>query len=141
MEQNSKNLKKLIIWAILLSVFLIHLFLAKKWSEEQLCFFRNTHAVFEGVSMAYQKAVNSHCGLPCFSIFQGLKTNFGQYWPPLTALIDLWILLVVPLQWFFLPNFLYLAAIMLGIFFSSKYLCGDDFYSMLAAVIFSCYWF
>ncbi|MFH0986209.1 MAG: hypothetical protein V1882_11890, partial [Candidatus Omnitrophota bacterium] len=65
----------------------------------------------------------------------------GTYWPPATFMVSVWTLLVLPGQWFFLPNFFYLAMIMLGIYCSIRFLTGNNIHSMLAAVIFSCYWF
>jgi len=141
--KNGERQQKLIAWAIFFLVLLTHFFLAKKWTEEHFVrSFLNTDIFLDTVSRIYQKVVNSQCSALDFSVFaQFCKRGVGRYWPPLPAMIDLWTLLTLPHRWFFLPNLFYLAATMLGISFSSFYLCGNRFYSMLAAAIYSCYWF
>ena len=130
------------MWGIFTIVFLIHLFLAKEWFDGHFVGpFLNSGAFLGAVSQAYQKVVTRQCGCFDFSIFLKCSTGgVGKYWPSLPSMVYLWTLLALSFRWLFLPNLLYLAAIMLGIYLSAKELCGNAFYSMLAAVIFSCYW-
>ena len=140
MEKVKGNPSRYFVWALFFGVLCVHLLLALIWQRQFFVyFFVNTATFMEAVSWACWDIVHSHKGFPIFYAFT--RVGLGGYWPPLVPMIGLWTLLLLPAPWFFLPNFFYLAMIMLGIYFSTRILIGDNFYSMLAAVIFSCYWF
>ena len=139
MEKKKRVLPQYFVWVVFFAVLSLHFFLAVKWQRQFFIYFIDScHAFIEAVSQAYQDVINSQHGFPVFYKFNLM--GVGTYWPPIVFIIGLWTLLALPVQLFFLPNFFYLAIIMLGIYFSTRFLTGNNLYSMLAAVIFSCYW-
>jgi hypothetical protein len=140
LEKGKNGLSQYLVWIIFFAVLCGHLFLAVQWQRQFFAYFVNScHSFMDAVSLAYQDVVNSHRG---FSIFYKFNwQGVGTYWPPVVFIMGLGTLLSFSVPWFFLPNFFYLAMIMLGIYCSTRFLTGNNFYSMLAAVIFSCYWF
>ena len=140
LEKVKKDLSRYLVGVFFFAVLGVHLFLAVRWQKQFFIYcFYNSIWFTEIVSKTYQDMVNLQHGFSAFAVF--CRIGFGAYWPPVVPLVGLGMLLVLPVQWFFLPNFFYLAMIMLGIYCSVRFLTGNRLYSMLAAVIFSCYWF
>ena len=138
MEKEKKDLSPYWIGGIFFAVFFAHFSLAVAWQKQFLIYFFNSTDCFtDAMSWAYQRIVPFGQGLSVLYKFQRMAV--GGYWPPLVPIIGILNLLILPVQWFFLPNFFFLAMIMLGIYRSVLFLTGDKFHSMLAAVIFSCY--
>ena len=143
MKEKGRFFKTVIVCFFFMGVLSLHWVLAQQWYKDHfILFFTSTNAFLDAVTMAYQKVAMMQCSLFDFSIFQktAVYSGVGTYWPPLPFMLNLWTLSAFPLEWFLLPNLLCLGAIMLGIYSSAKLFCGDDFYSMLAGTIFSCYW-
>ena len=139
MEKGKNDLSPYVVCAMFFAVLGIHLFLAIQWQRQFLIYFYGSSDCFtDAVSWAYQRMVHFQQDFSVFYKFDRLAV--GRYWPPVVPLMGLWTLLVLPVQWLFLPNFIYLAMIMLGIYGSVRFLTANQFYGMLAAVIFSCYW-
>jgi hypothetical protein len=141
MKKKHGNLEKALAWLILLGVFLAHLFLLKKWCDRNfICLFTSSRIFLNDLSLVYQAAAGSQCDLFDFSVFSKWgQMGTGHYWPPLPHMINLWALIALPLDWFFLRNFIYLAAIMSGIYAATRFLTRSSLCGALAAVIFSCY--
>ena len=94
-----------------------------------------------GITRAYHQIANSHDGFPgSFLHYEFDRYGLGWYWPSLVPSTYVLTLFLVTFKWFFILNLLYLAAIMLAIYYATRFFIGDIFYSVLAAVIFSSYW-
>lgn len=140
MEKEKEGVSRYWVWGVFFAALGAHLFLAVKWQNQFFASYVNNTAIFmEDLSRDYQRIVSLERGFNLFSEFHRFFS--GNYWPPVVPVAGLWTLVTFPAQCFFLPNFFFLAMIMLGTYFSTRLLIGSRFYSMLAAVIFSCYWF
>ena len=138
----NNKLRLYLAWSIFFAALLVHVFWAKLWSSRYLIYlFNNCHAFLSSLSYAYHDIVNGGHSFIDFSVFSlPIMEPVGHYWPSLATMIGVWTLLFLPFEWFFLQNIFYLALTMLGIYFSTRFFIDDDIYSMVAAVIFSCYW-
>lgn len=141
MKKKQRDFGKALAWLILIGVFSVHLFLIKKWCDRNFIhFFTSSSAFLSDLSLVYQAVVGSKCSPLDFSIFaKWSHMGVGRYWPPLPHMINLWILIALPLKWFFLRNFIYLAMIMSGIYAATRFLTQSNLCGALAAAIFSCY--
>lgn len=141
MTEKRKDKNSYLIGAILFSVLSAHFVLAAAWQARFFAyFFSNSLSFMEGVSWAYRDFQDAAQGFLVFLRFPW-KAGLGYYWPPMVPVVGLLNLLVFSPRWFFLPNFLYLFMAMLGIYRATYFLLKDRWCGLLAATIFSCYWF
>ncbi|MBU9888932.1 MAG: hypothetical protein KTQ49_03560 [Candidatus Omnitrophica bacterium] len=139
MGDDKKEPGSRIVWGLFFIMLLLHFFVALKWQERFFInFITNSDCFTDAMSWAYQNIVRFDQGFSLLLDFRRIAV--GAHWPPLVTIIGTLNLLLVPARFFFLPNFLYLAMTMLGIYHATRFLTGNRLYSMVAAVIFSCYW-
>ena len=96
------------------------------------------------ISSAYHQIANTKTDwVSAFIHFpwdHNLTQGVGSYWPVLVPMMYVCVLFLFTIKWFFLTNIFYLFLAMSGVYFSTKFLINNRFYSMLAAIIFSSYW-
>ncbi|MFH0753832.1 MAG: hypothetical protein V2A70_04640 [Candidatus Omnitrophota bacterium] len=119
---------------------LAHLILAKAWIGQHLILrYNNSHGYVTAIAAVFRNMVDSHAGFLHGVVTCQFAQDVGEYWPSLVHRTYLLGLLCLSYKWMFLINFVYLIVIMLGIYFTVRFLIGDRFYSLLAAALFSCY--